>query len=98
MTATTPAAEAADVIATGRARIDELDEQIIALVRQRLQVSHAIQRARLSSGGRRLEHGRELEVIHRYDAALGRPGGDLALALLTLSRGGQPTPRTLPTH
>lgn len=79
----------ADAIAAGRARIDELDDQIIALVQQRLQVSHGIQRVRLAAGGRRVEHGREVEVVNRYAAALGRPGADLALALLALARGGE---------
>lgn len=77
----------AEVIAAGRARIDELDGQIVALVQQRLEVSRAIQRARLAAGGRRVEHSREVDIVNRYAAALGRPGADVALALLTLARG-----------
>jgi chorismate mutase len=84
-----PAADAGlrEVVAAGRARIDELDDDIIALVRQRLEVSRGIQRARLAAGGRRVEHGREVDIVNRYAAALGRPGADVALALLTLARG-----------
>lgn len=74
-------------IAAGRARIDELDSAIIDLVRQRLQVSRGIQRVRLAAGGRRVEHSREVDIVNAYAAALGRPGADLALTLLALSRG-----------
>lgn len=75
------------VIDAGRARIDELDDQIVGLIRQRLQVSRAIQRARITGGGRRVEHSREIEVMNRYAAALGHPGATLALTVLELSRG-----------
>jgi chorismate mutase len=75
-------------IAAGRLRIDALDEEIIALVRRRLEVSGGIQAQRVASGGRRIEHSREVEIVNRYAAAFGRPGADLALALLTLARGG----------
>jgi chorismate mutase len=77
----------ADAIAAGRARIDELDAQIIALVEQRRQVSQGIQRVRIASGGRRLEHSREVDIVNRYAAAFDRAGADLALAILALSRG-----------
>jgi chorismate mutase len=81
------AEQAAEVIAAGRARIDELDGQIIALVQARLQVSKANQQARIAAGGGRVEHGRELEIMNHYAAELGRPGGALALALLEVMRG-----------
>lgn len=76
-----------DVIAQGRARIDELDEQIVALVQERVSVSRGIQQARIASGGRRVEHGRELQIVDRYAKALGQPGSALALTLLELCRG-----------
>ena len=82
-----PAAGLGEAIAVGRARIDELDAQIVALVQQRLEVSRGIQRARLAAGGRRVEHSREVDIVNRYAAALGRPGADVALALLALARG-----------
>jgi chorismate mutase len=79
--------EAAAVIAGGRARIDELDEQIIALVQTRLEVSKRNQMARIAAGGGRVNHGRELEIMNRYSSVLGRPGGALALAMLEVMRG-----------
>jgi chorismate mutase len=79
--------EAAQVIAEGRARIDALDDEIIALVQQRLEVSKRNQQARIAVGGGRVEHGRELEIMNHYAGTLGRPGGALALALLEVMRG-----------
>ncbi|MFL6137985.1 MAG: chorismate mutase [Frankiaceae bacterium] len=90
------AAAPADEIAAGRARIDELDAQIIALVQQRIAVSRGIQLARLAAGGRRLEHGREVEVVNRYAVVLGQSGADVALAVLALSRGAAGAPGPLP--
>jgi chorismate mutase len=79
--------QAGQVIAEGRARIDALDNEIIALVQSRLEVSRKNQQARMAMGGGRVEHGRELEIMNHYAAALGRPGGALALALLEVMRG-----------
>jgi chorismate mutase len=79
--------QAAQVIADGRARIDALDDEIIALVQTRLEVSRGNQQARMAIGGGRVEHGRELEIMNHYAAVLGRPGGALALALLEVMRG-----------
>jgi chorismate mutase len=79
--------QAAQVIADGRARIDALDDEIIALVQSRLEVSRGNQQARMAIGGGRVEHGRELEIMNHYATALGRPGGALALALLEVMRG-----------
>jgi chorismate mutase len=78
---------ATDAVAHGRARIDEIDQQIIDLVRQRVGVSAAIQQARIASGGRRVELSREMEVIGRYRDALGKPGTSVAMSLLDLCRG-----------
>lgn len=78
---------AQDVIAAGRARIDELDAAIIALVNQRKAVSKDIQQARIAAGGRRVEHGRELAIVDRYVQAFGEPGSGLALTVLELCRG-----------
>jgi chorismate mutase len=79
--------QAAEVIAEGRARIDALDDEIIALVQSRLEVSRRNQKARMAIGSGRVEHGRELEIMNHYAAALGRPGGALALAMLEVMRG-----------
>ncbi|RKN08068.1 chorismate mutase [Streptomyces radicis] len=76
-----------DPVAEGRERIDALDDRIIALIRERMTVSDRIQRARLASGGRRIQLAREMEILGRYREALGRPGTQLAMTLLELSRG-----------
>lgn len=70
-----------------RPRIDALDEQIIALVRERMTVSAGIQRARIASGGRRVHLSREMEILARYREELGRPGTAMAMTLLELCRG-----------
>ena len=80
-------ASAASRITGARGRIDELDAQIIALVRERMAVSADIQRARIASGGRRVNLSREMEILARYREQLGRPGTELAMTLLELCRG-----------
>ncbi|MEJ8636866.1 MULTISPECIES: chorismate mutase [unclassified Streptomyces] len=79
--------EAADVITSARERIDALDDRIIGLVQERMAVSAVIQDARLSSGGRRVNLSREMEVLSHFRDALGRPGTSLAMTLLELCRG-----------
>lgn len=79
--------EAETVIADHRARIDDLDTRIIALVRERMAVSGEIQRARIGAGGRRVHLAREMDILRAYGDALGRPGTALAMTLLELSRG-----------
>ncbi|MCF6526031.1 chorismate mutase [Streptomyces sp. JJ36] len=79
--------EAAEEITGARERIDALDARIIALVRERVRVSADIQRARIDSGGRRVNLSRETEILTRYREQLGRPGTALAMTLLELSRG-----------
>ena len=67
-------AEAADVITGARERIDALDDRIIGLIQERMAVSAVIQEARITSGGRRVNLSREMEVLNHYSEALGRPG------------------------
>lgn len=86
-THTSEQSDTAHTIDEARARIDELDEQIIALVHQRMEVSARIQHARLAAGGRRIQLSREMEILDRFRAGLGRPGTTLAMTLLELSRG-----------
>jgi chorismate mutase len=69
-----------------RREIDRLDAAILAAVQRRTQVSQAIGKARMASGGTRLVHSREMKVIERY-SALGPEGKDLAILLLRLGRG-----------
>ena len=86
---TTTEAVTGDVtdVATGRAQLDAIDEQIRSLVLTRRQVSQQVQQLRRAAGGPRIEHSRENEILTRYSAALGRPGVSLALAVLELCRG-----------
>ncbi|WP_353944234.1 chorismate mutase [Streptomyces sp. HUAS MG91] len=77
----------ADLISGARERIDALDDRIIGLVQERMAVSAVVQEARITSGGRRVNLSREMEILGRYREALGRPGTALAMTLLELSRG-----------
>ncbi|MEV1008062.1 chorismate mutase [Streptomyces sp. NPDC049881] len=81
------AAEAERTIAAARARIDALDERIIALITERVAASAEVQRARISAGGRRVHLARENEILRRYRAGLGGAGTDVAMRLLELCRG-----------
>ncbi|WP_101255180.1 chorismate mutase [Streptomyces barkulensis] len=86
-TASAAAPGADEPIARDRERIDELDRRIIDLVRERMEVSARIQRARIGAGGRRVNLSREMEILTRYRERLGRPGTSLAMTLLELCRG-----------
>ncbi|GLW45028.1 hypothetical protein Stsp02_06900 [Streptomyces sp. NBRC 14336] len=79
--------EAAGVITGARERIDSLDDRIIGLIQERMAVSAVIQEARISSGGRRVNLSREMEILDHYRQALGKPGTALAMTLLELCRG-----------
>ncbi|UKN41558.1 chorismate mutase [Mycobacterium lepromatosis] len=69
-----------------REEIDRLDAQILATVKRRAEISQAISKVRMASGGTRLVHSREMKVIERY-SELGPDGKDLAILLLRLGRG-----------
>ena len=69
-----------------RLEIDRLDAEILAAVKRRAEVSREIGKARMASGGTRLVHRREMQVIERY-SELGPEGKDLAMLLLRLGRG-----------
>ncbi|MEV4428361.1 chorismate mutase [Streptomyces sp. R-07] len=79
--------EAATLIGDARDRIDSLDDRIIGLIQERMAVSAVIQEARISSGGRRVNLAREMEVLGHYRDALGKPGTALAMTMLELCRG-----------
>lgn len=74
-------------VETGRVRIDEIDAEIVRLIEERTSVSREIQAARALTGGPRVVHARENEVVGRWRAALGRPGATIAVTLLELGRG-----------
>jgi chorismate mutase len=86
LTAGVAAADPPDVPAL-RERIDVLDAQILRLVAERSEVSARIGAARRASGGPRIVHARENEVVRRWREQLGRPGAAIAMALLELGRG-----------
>ncbi|RFU83427.1 chorismate mutase [Streptomyces triticagri] len=79
--------DAADLITGARERIDALDDRIIGLIQERMAVSSVIQEARITSGGRRVNLSREMEILGHYSDALGKPGTSLAMTLLELCRG-----------
>ncbi|MFF0556047.1 chorismate mutase [Streptomyces sp. NPDC020472] len=79
--------EAAVLIGDARERIDALDDRIIGLIQERMAISSVIQEARISSGGRRVNLAREMEVLGHYRDALGKPGTALAMTMLELCRG-----------
>lgn len=79
--------EAADLIGNARERIDSLDDRIIGLIQERMAVSAVIQEARITSGGRRVNLSREMEVLAHFRDALGKPGTTLAMTMLELCRG-----------
>jgi chorismate mutase len=78
---------ATDVIGGLRAEIDRLDNEIAALVAQRAEVSVRVQAARVSSGGTRIELGRERVIFEHYRSTLGHDGPALAEAVLRICRG-----------
>ncbi|WKD58052.1 Intracellular chorismate mutase [Corynebacterium capitovis DSM 44611] len=70
-----------------RKEIDRLDRVILDAVKRRSQVSQAIGRARMGSGGTKLVHTRELAIVNMFRDELGEEGPALATVLLRLGRG-----------
>ncbi|WP_354640882.1 chorismate mutase [Kitasatospora camelliae] len=81
------AAEADAEVLRHRDRIDEIDRQLIELIRERAERSRMVQAARMSTGGTRTHLARENQIINRYGEALGEGGTEVALLVLRLSRG-----------
>ncbi len=73
-------------IAQLRVEIDQLDAEILRLVKRRTEVSQRIGKARMAAGGPRIVYSREIAVLARF-RELGAEGRDLALLLLRLGRG-----------
>ncbi|RIJ77418.1 chorismate mutase [Nakamurella silvestris] len=69
-----------------RHRIDELDAELVRLIKERTAVSHAIGASRMAQGGPRISYSRELAILDRF-RDLGQPGTDLAMLLLAMGRG-----------
>jgi chorismate mutase len=81
-----PTADGDDDIDALRVEIDQLDAEILRLVKRRTEVSRRIGRARMAAGGPRIVYSREMAVLARF-RELGSEGRDLALLLLRLGRG-----------
>jgi chorismate mutase len=75
------------MVAKLREEIDEIDAELISIVQRRVAVSKQIQAVRMSHGGPRRQHSRELKIVNAYVDGLGRGGSQLALTVLELSRG-----------
>jgi len=75
------------LVAKLREEIDEIDAELISIVQRRVAVSKQIQAVRMSHGGPRRQHSRELKIVNAYVDGLGRGGSQLALTVLELSRG-----------
>jgi len=74
-------------VAEGRARLDAIDADLRALVVARREISQQVQRLRRETGGPRIEHSRENQIVNAYGDELGRAGVGLALAVLEICRG-----------
>ncbi|MBI8999941.1 chorismate mutase [Corynebacterium sp. CCM 9185] len=70
-----------------RQEIDRLDREIISAVKRRREISQAIGRTRMGSGGTRLVHGREVAIINQFRDEIGEEGPALAGILLRMGRG-----------
>ena len=74
-------------IASLRTRIDEIDAAIIALWKERAEISSEVGKTRMAAGGTRLVLSREREILERFSTQLGPDGTQLALLILRAGRG-----------
>lgn len=70
-----------------RKEIDRLDRVILDAVKRRTEISQAIGKTRMGSGGTKLVHTREVAIINQFRDELGEEGPGLAQILLRLGRG-----------
>lgn len=70
-----------------REEINRLDQVILDAVKRRTEVSQAIGRTRMGSGGTRLVHTREVAIINHFRDEIGEEGPALAAILLRMGRG-----------
>lgn len=77
---------APDEIEALRVEIDQLDAEILRLVKRRSDVSQRIGRARMAAGGPKIVYNREMAVLARF-RELGADGRELGMILLRLGRG-----------
>lgn len=76
-----------DHIAALRSRLDEIDQTIIDLWRERATISQEVGATRVAAGGTRLVLSREQEILNRYREAIGADGTQLAMLVLRAGRG-----------
>lgn len=69
-----------------RVEINEIDAEILRLVKRRSEVSQRVGRARMAAGGPRIVYNREMTVLKKFDE-LGADGRQLGMILLRLGRG-----------
>ena len=74
-------------IAALRRRLDEIDQTLIDLWRERATISHEVGVTRVAAGGTRLVLAREQQILSRFREALGADGTQLALLILRAGRG-----------
>jgi len=74
-------------ISSLRRRLDEIDQQLIELWRERAAISQEVGATRMAAGGTRLVLAREQEILARFREALGADGTQLALLILRAGRG-----------
>jgi chorismate mutase len=77
---------AEDEIQALRIEIDQLDAEILRMVKRRSEVSQRIGKARMAAGGPRIVYNREMAVLARF-RDLGAEGRELGMLLLRLGRG-----------
>lgn len=82
-------ADVAD-ISSLRSELDMLDAQILAAVRERVDLTR---RVGLEAGASRLPHHTEMGVLRRFEDELGRDGVSLGMVLMRLGRTGVPARR-----
>lgn len=70
-----------------REEINRMDRIILDAIKRRTEVSRAIGATRMSSGGTRLVHTREIAIINQFAQELGEEGPTIAQALLRMGRG-----------
>ncbi|MDO4685947.1 MAG: chorismate mutase [Corynebacterium sp.] len=70
-----------------REEINRLDRIILDAVKRRTEISKAIGKTRMGSGGTRLVLTREVAIINQFREELGPEGPALANVLLRLGRG-----------
>jgi chorismate mutase len=69
-----------------RVEINEIDAEILRLVKRRSDISQRVGRARMAAGGPRIVYNREMTVLKKFEE-LGADGRELGMILLRLGRG-----------